>query len=240
MGTNAPSGRSTAMRIRRCGGGASDALASWFCHLDPPLKRKALIRMTEMILPLTNDDLICIETAHLEFKADFPKNAHGIAKEIAAFASTKGGRIVIGIGDDRSVIGVPSAKSDEGKQEFIERIEGICGQSIQPPCGVSVSFQVFKGQTIALIHVREGTEGMYYAGGKPYIRAMSISRPATPQEVREKILISDLRQRLEILEQAATPSQSVAAGIMGQGELATKNMSDIMKELARRERRRFP
>lgn len=56
------------------------------------------------------------EDGSIEFKRKF-STAEKIAKEMIAFANTKGGKIIFGVDDDRSVIGV---ESEKGEIELID------------------------------------------------------------------------------------------------------------------------
>lgn len=47
------------------------------------------------------------EGPHIEFKRDFPKQAHDVAKTIAAFANSGGGVFVLGVEDIGNICGVP-------------------------------------------------------------------------------------------------------------------------------------
>jgi len=57
------------------------------------------------------------ENSKVEFKRKF-STAEKIAKEMIAFANTKGGNIIFGVDDDRSVIGV---ESEKGEIELIDK-----------------------------------------------------------------------------------------------------------------------
>ncbi len=52
------------------------------------------------------------EGANLEFKRKVPKPAR-IAKEIIAFANTSGGRLLLGVDDDGSIVGVRDVEEEE-------------------------------------------------------------------------------------------------------------------------------
>lgn len=56
------------------------------------------------------------ENSHVEFKRKFTE-PEKIAKEMIAFANTKGGRLLFGIDDDKSVVGV---ESEKGEIEYID------------------------------------------------------------------------------------------------------------------------
>ena len=46
------------------------------------------------------------ERQEVEFKAELPKQVSDLAKEIAGFATSNPGRILIGIGDDGTIVGL--------------------------------------------------------------------------------------------------------------------------------------
>lgn len=52
------------------------------------------------------------EGTYLEFKRTIP-SAHKIAREMAAFANTKGGTLLIGVDDDKSLVGLTGYQEDE-------------------------------------------------------------------------------------------------------------------------------
>jgi len=180
------------------------------------------------------------ETDKVEFKSAYPKNAHNLAKEIAALASTDGGYVLLGIADDKSIVGLPGIVSALARRALIERIEALCAQSISPAVSVVVKFVAVERGDVAVIIVPSKRGEIYYASGRPYIRSMSICRVATPQEVKHRILLDDVLRRLEELESKPGSQSGVAVAIMGQGELATMNRSDILRIIEKRKSRQFP
>ena len=65
------------------------------------------------------------EGQELEYMEAFPTNTRELAKEIAAFASTNTGTILIGVSDSGDLIGLPSCETPEGRDETIRRLEGV-------------------------------------------------------------------------------------------------------------------
>jgi predicted HTH transcriptional regulator len=65
------------------------------------------------------------ESSTVEFKRKI-SSLDKIAKEIAAFANTKGGYLIIGVDDDKTIIGVPSEK------EVIEQLDIACNFKLSP------------------------------------------------------------------------------------------------------------
>lgn len=121
------------------------------------------------------DNSIAIgEGQDVEFKAQIPRNASDLATEIAAFATSGGGTILLGVDDAGRVVGY-----DDGR----ERIEGIA-RNVAPTPTMSIDLVPYHEKTIGLVRVGGGPEPIYYANDRPYVRQGSLSRPATPGEVR--------------------------------------------------------
>ncbi len=57
---------------------------------------------------MLNDEIMNGETDVLEFKRDMPEDHLKFLKTAVAFANCNGGRIVFGVADDRSIVGVDS------------------------------------------------------------------------------------------------------------------------------------
>ena len=67
------------------------------------------------------------EDSTIEFKREMP-HKNSLADEIAAFANTQGGMILIGIDDDREIVGIELQKLDSVEKTVVE----ICNDSIEP------------------------------------------------------------------------------------------------------------
>ena len=132
-------------------------------------------------------DLQKNEGQGLEFIEKFPDDTIDLAKEIASFATVNAGTIYIGVDNDGNVVGVPSIASladIKCKDELLNRIQGI-SQSIDPPVRVKVSFIERGGRIVVRIDVPKGAEPVYYVTGRPYVRDVTASRLARPNEVKE-------------------------------------------------------
>ena len=127
------------------------------------------------------------EDQQLEFKADFPSNASDLAKEIAAFATTNAGQILIGISDSGKTLGLKGASDPSGRDELMKRLAGICRTVVQPPLTPAVSFAVFDDKVLMAINVPRGRHPVYYSNNKPYVRHLTEARPAEPDEVVELV-----------------------------------------------------
>lgn len=123
------------------------------------------------------------ESETLEFKRELPAQKRDLAKEIAAFASTAGGVILIGVNDDGSVAGVDGGDTASGRDELRSRIVGIC-QMVEPPVRPKLLWASSNGRAVLCVQVDKGQEPIYYVDGRAYIRHSTVSRPAKPAEVQ--------------------------------------------------------
>jgi predicted HTH transcriptional regulator len=86
------------------------------------------------------------EGADIEFKRQF-SSPEKIAREIIAFANTRGGYILFGVDDDGTVVGVRSEKSE------LEEIEHAAQFMIDPPVDI-ISENVHAGRGLDLVLIR--------------------------------------------------------------------------------------
>ncbi|MFX0210682.1 MAG: helix-turn-helix domain-containing protein [Candidatus Hodarchaeota archaeon] len=118
------------------------------------------------------------ESESVEFKSEISRNTK-IGKEIAAFASKNGGKIYIGIDSDGNVIGLK-----ESYDEIQIKISNIITSTITPVVDVYFELYELRGKNFVQINILKGNEPVYYYKKIPYIRVLSTSRPANPEEVK--------------------------------------------------------
>ena len=135
-------------------------------------------------------DLAEGESWHIEFKeydhkrldekiADSWKD--DLSHELAAFASI-GGKVYIGISDDGIVKGI-SGSHQTWQEKLFERALGRIKPKINWKSYPFVDPAT--GLSLIRLDVLEG-EPIYYVHGKPYIREGTKSRPAEPEEVKDR------------------------------------------------------
>jgi hypothetical protein len=130
------------------------------------------------------------EGQSIEYMRGFPEQARELAKEIAAFASSNAGTILIGVGDDGSLVGLePVPVSPADRDQLLRRVEGICHGVIKPAVTPTVRFASEGTRVVMVVDVPKGREPVYYCQNIPYVRHLSQSRPAEPTEV--VALVSD-------------------------------------------------
>ena len=128
------------------------------------------------------------ESQRVEFKENYPSNGNELSKEIAAFSSSNPGKIIIGVADDGTLVGLEELNSSTGRDKLCRRIEGLCTNNVKPAITPVVKFAQEDGKTVLVIEVPHGHQPIYYSGDKPYIRHLSQSRPAEPHEVSERFI----------------------------------------------------
>lgn len=127
------------------------------------------------------------EGQYLEYKEIFPKNTSDLAKEIAAFATSNQGTILIGVSDSGDLVGINSADNQEERDNLLKRLEGICRGTVKPAITPVAKFAVENDLVVLVINVPHGRQPVYYSNNIPYIRHLTAARPAEPHEVLELI-----------------------------------------------------
>ena len=88
------------------------------------------------------------ESDQIEFKRKFT-SPEKIAKEMIAFANSKGGKILFGIDDDKSIVGVESEKGE------LELISTAARFYCEPELDYEWEVLLFKGKDIVVVHIEE-------------------------------------------------------------------------------------
>ena len=125
----------------------------------------------------------------LEFKQDLSSPKH-VLKTLVAFANTAGGRLVVGVTDDKQLIGVENPLDEE------EKLANLIADSISPRLVPNIDLVTVTGKTLLVVEVflsnsrphwlnREGSEQGVY------VRLGSSNRQA------DQALILELRRSVE-------------------------------------------
>ena len=138
---------------------------------------------------MTLDDLRRLaamgEGRHLEFKNRVPR-ADKLAREVIALANTDGGKVLIGVDDDGSVVGVKDA------DEELFALREALGNRVEPEVGVDVEpVRVSRRRLALVVDVPASGERPHYLrpGGDPrqkrraYVRVDDQSVEASPEAV---------------------------------------------------------
>ena len=129
------------------------------------------------------------EGTFLEFKRTIP-SAEKIAREIAAFANTGGGTLLIGVDDDKSLIGV------EGYQEEEFLLNQAANRLCDPKVPITIEIVHFGERDILVIRVPE-------AENKPvFVRDNEDTKVYVRNKDQNKVAS---RERIEVLKKKHSP-----------------------------------
>lgn len=113
------------------------------------------------------------ENLHIEFKE---KISNGFIEEIVAFLNTEGGVILIGVSDDKNIIGIETGLE--------EKVINICRDAIFPSFIPKYQEFELEGKRLGVLNVEKGRNKPYYTkNDKYYIRVGSAKRIASKDEL---------------------------------------------------------
>lgn len=123
----------------------------------------------------------------VEFKAQIDQ-ARDFGKEIAAFATSNAGTILLGVTDDGDIVGLAGCETPAGRDALKQRLQGVLRDHVDPTIRPDIRFGVVDGHIIAVIEVPKGDAPVYYSQNRPYLRELTAARPARPQEVIDLVV----------------------------------------------------
>src|SRR3990167_9352650 len=97
------------------------------------------------------------ESITLEFKSTVPENEQ-LIKTIIGFCNQHGGRLVLGVDDDGTVLGLP----EEEVVEVMEQLEHAIYQASSPPIIPKLFSQRVSDKILLVVEVSEGMQKPYY------------------------------------------------------------------------------
>ena len=97
------------------------------------------------------------ESSFLEFKQEMPKNDQ-VIKTIIGFCNRHGGKIIIGVDNDRTIVGI----SDDDIEGMMESLDRTIYESTAPPILPLVYTRTIGDKTVLCIEVSKGMNKPYY------------------------------------------------------------------------------
>jgi ATP-dependent DNA helicase RecG len=120
------------------------------------------------------------ENSGVEFKRDVVQN-HDLAKELVAFCNLRGGIVLLGVEDDRSISGIT-------RPDLEEWVMTLCRDKIRP--GIIPFFEIVRevepGKDVAIVRVTRGFDvhSLWHNNRNTYyIRVGTQSREPSPEEL---------------------------------------------------------
>ena len=161
--------------------------------------------------------LASLEGEQLEYKQMV--SSHAICKAMVAFANTSGGKIMIGVADDGTIVGVDGIKA--------ENIANLVKDGCKPPIIPKINEKNYDGKRVITVSIGTGQNIPYMTNnGIYYIREGATSRSASMLElidlivkgpyrdtILSKIRIPQLRNQIEASILANTNFDQALANI---------------------------
>lgn len=121
------------------------------------------------------------ESTYLEFKRTIP-SAEKIAREIVAFANTNGGTLLIGVDDDKSLVGV------DGYQEEEFLLNRAASKLCDPKVAITIEIVQFGKRDLLVIRIPEAQQKPVFLktaeGLAAYIRVADRNKLASKERVK--------------------------------------------------------
>jgi len=101
------------------------------------------------------------ENATTEFKVECP-HRDKLAQTLSAFANSHGGILIIGVGDDKEIVGLTHDELEESADRVVE----ICQDLVKPPIHIKTIHKKMNGKFLLLVEVERQSmhevRGIYY------------------------------------------------------------------------------
>ncbi|MCX6149115.1 MAG: ATP-binding protein [Ignavibacteriales bacterium] len=147
------------------------------------------------------------ENLHCEFKQRFSTHEK-IAKEMIAFANTKGGYLIFGVEDDKKIVGV---ESEKGEAELVkEVISNYC----EPPIICNIEFINIFDKELVVVEVPESNNKPHRL--QDYLKDIDINKSEVYVRVNDKSMVAS-KEMVRILHAKST-SVELKKYIIGQNE----------------------
>ncbi len=162
------------------------------------------------------------ENKYIEFKEKYTKN---ILKTISAFSNYHDGTIVIGVSDNKQVVGVLNPI------QMRLNIENTINDSIRPRPDFEVSEKVIDNRTVLVFKIYKGQYTPYIFEGRSYRRADTSTVPVEKHEYDELVLYGRNLSYEELEYEAIELKFDKLAGLLTE-KLGIYEMNrDILKSL---------
>src|SRR6266496_2191370 len=117
------------------------------------------------------------EDPHTDFKRTVDRNAD-LARDLVCFANSDGGQLIIGVADDRTVVGVQDVDA------LMLRVDDVAFNLCSPPVTAVPETVPFDGHDVVVLNVAKGDQRPYSTrDGRYYIRAGARCRQASREEL---------------------------------------------------------
>jgi len=138
-----------------------------------------------------------------EDRKDPERVTHAVLKTIAAFLNTDGGDLLVGVADDRSIVGIEADRFDS-EDKFLLHLSHVIGAALGDRAGtcVDAKMETVQGKTVCLVSCQRSPEPIFlkwrdleeYEEGDFYVRTGAQTVKLAPRSAQRYI---DTRYRRE-------------------------------------------
>jgi predicted HTH transcriptional regulator len=164
------------------------------------------------------------ESLQIEFKRKF-STPEKIAREMIAFANTRGGYILFGVDDDKEIVGVESEKSEA------ELVKDAALNYCEPPVEYEIDFLEVHGKEVVIVAVQESDNKPHRL--QDYLNELDVSKSVVLVRVNDKSIQAS-KEMVRILR-AKSQDLSLTKYFIGNNE---KSVFDYLSDLVNISERR--
>ena len=167
------------------------------------------------------------EGLNVEFKQRFSSHEK-IAKEMIAFANTRGGFILFGVDDDKSIYGIESEKSD------LDLVKETAGKFCEPPVEINIDIVEIDNKDLLIAEVTESKKKPHRI--QDYLKDLSLNDAQVYVRINDKSVIAS-KEMIKLL-QSQSAGKTLEKYIVGDKEKIVFNLLDkqetvTVKELSK-------
>ena len=166
------------------------------------------------------------ESLQVEFKRRF-STSEKIAREMIAFANTRGGYILFGVDDDKQIVGVESEKSEA------ELIKDAALNYCEPPVEYEIDYLEVYGKEVVIVSIPESDQKPHRL--QDYLNELDLNKSVVLVRVNDKSIQAS-KEMIRILR-AQSQNLSLKKYTIGSNEKTVfdylnKNETISVKELS--------
>jgi len=163
----------------------SKSFGRWYTDRTEGIIIKTSKETVESMIAKGENDMI-------EFKMDLSKDNNEFLETVVAFANTRGGTILLGVHDDRRVVGI-----SDTFENLEKRIRNLVANRCEPDIAINLELVTIENKSIIVITVKEEKNKPYLLLGKSaYKRVIKDDYPLTRHDFDE--MYSKKNQRDDI------------------------------------------
>lgn len=164
------------------------------------------------------------ENLTCEFKRKF-STAEKIAREMIAFTNTKGGYLIIGVDDDKEIIGVESEKAEA------ELIYDVAKNFCEPPLNIKIDYVEVKGKEVVVVEIYESENKPHRI--QDYLNELDVNKSVVTIRVNDKSVQAS-KEMIRILK-ARSSQMNLKKYSIGSNERAVFEFLDKYEKISVKE-----